>query len=713
MIIKKITIENFLCYHGIKEFELSSGLNIILGDNGEGKTKFFEALDWLFNGENRNLEQYVSAKAISDAQIKEQFKVRVSISVEQYEEKKIISKSFNVEKLNDENITINNYTVEGIEENNIGERSFVDGNILLERVFPSDIRRFSMFKGESELNVFRNDDALGILINNFSNAKHYEKYSEKSAFLREKADKAVDDATRSNTKNQIEHRRIESEIIRLSKEQNRLSVFINTIEDQIGKLEENIQDAEKYVNNAEDLETINHRIKKIEEQISHVSSSIYENYTTALFDDNWILVNFEPIHQEFSNKVSLLNTQKREMQSEFDKQLGVVEGKRQVEEELINGLIPLPKGVPSKAYMDEMLKDEWCKVCNRPAEKGSEAYLFMKKRLEEYLKSQKPEKVDSSEKEQLFSNDYISRLFNLSVSHEDNLGSLRNIRNKITELFEFNNDRKNDLTELNEKLNKELQERERIIGSSNIGAEKLSSVLKNYNNWQKELTNQNKELLSYSQQLQSITNELNQRNIEKDNIDIGSVNTFLIKTRTILRDIETIFKDTKEKKFDEFISLLQSKSNTIFQTINVDDFTGTIVFKRKSNKSTVSIELQEGGRIFHKPNQSLATSMHIAILFAISELASDLKEENFPMIFDAPTSSFGETKTKDFLNLIYQTGKQRIILFYDFIGKDDDGNQYIKPEFNQVKRHKGFWIKRKRPFDRFDLRTINTEVIQL
>ena len=35
MIIKKISIENYLCYCGIKEFKLSDGLNIILGENGE------------------------------------------------------------------------------------------------------------------------------------------------------------------------------------------------------------------------------------------------------------------------------------------------------------------------------------------------------------------------------------------------------------------------------------------------------------------------------------------------------------------------------------------------------------------------------------------------------------------------------------------------------------------------------------------------------
>jgi len=90
MIIKNITIENFLCYYDIKQFELANGLNIILGENGEGKTKFFEAIDWLFNGTDRELELLVSAKAIEEVAIGDSFRVRVSITAEQYGERFII-----------------------------------------------------------------------------------------------------------------------------------------------------------------------------------------------------------------------------------------------------------------------------------------------------------------------------------------------------------------------------------------------------------------------------------------------------------------------------------------------------------------------------------------------------------------------------------------------------------------------------------------------
>ena len=49
MIIKEISIRNFRSYYGENKFEFSDGLTLIIGDNGDGKTTFFEALQWLFN----------------------------------------------------------------------------------------------------------------------------------------------------------------------------------------------------------------------------------------------------------------------------------------------------------------------------------------------------------------------------------------------------------------------------------------------------------------------------------------------------------------------------------------------------------------------------------------------------------------------------------------------------------------------------------------
>lgn len=716
MIIRKIQIDNYLCYYDSNTFELSEGLNIILGENGEGKTKFFESIDWLFNGENRELDLLVSAKKLHETEIGESFRVRVSMTVEQYGEKSIITKSFLARKEKQNECSTSSFMIEGISENSYGERTQVDGQTLLDRVFPFQIRKYSMFKGEAELNIFESESALVNLINLFSEAKHYDKYSEKGAFLREKAEKAVEDSSKLDKRNEALYRRIEGEIIQLERDKAKYKVHLNVTEEEIRKIEGNLQSAESHVSNADALGTLNKRIKEIEERISYLSGRIDENYTTSLFDENWILVNFESFHKEFANKISAHSIIRRELQSEFDKQKGIKEGEKKAKADLLNNAIPLPNNIPSRAIMEEMLNDEICKVCNREAKKGSEAYEFMMERLKTYLESQVTEDKESDKDEPLFKYDYTNRLDNLSISHEDNLKNLRLIRTRIMELFEFNDARKKDIEELNEQLEKEKLERDRILGNSSVAEEKLIDVLKNYNAWQRDLKNRNQDQVDYTSKLKSIEVELKVKKEEKDKIDTSSANSFLIKTRNILRDIETIFTDTKEKKFDEFIEKLQLKSNNFFKKINIDAFTGTIVFSRRNkiNRTIVEVELQEDGRTFYKPNQSLLTSMHISILFAISELASEIQEENFPMIFDAPTSSFGENKTAQFLNLIYETDNQKILLIKDFLHTDKETKTLsIKKEFENVRRDKAFWVKLDRPFDPNNLKTINTQVIAL
>ena len=54
MIIKEISIRNFRSYYGENKFEFSEGLTLVIGDNGDGKTTFFEALQWLFNTATEN-----------------------------------------------------------------------------------------------------------------------------------------------------------------------------------------------------------------------------------------------------------------------------------------------------------------------------------------------------------------------------------------------------------------------------------------------------------------------------------------------------------------------------------------------------------------------------------------------------------------------------------------------------------------------------------
>ena len=98
--------------------------------------------------------------------------------------------------------------------------------------------------------------------------------------------------------------------------------------------------------------------------------------------------------------------------------------------------------------------------------------------------------------------------------------------------------------------------------------------------------------------------------------------------------------------------------------------------------------------------------MYISILFAISDFTQEKRDEDYPLIFDAATSSsFGDVKEDYFYNVINSIKKQCIIVTKDFITKG-------KVRLSDVERLNCpvYRIKKADGFDANNLATIRTTV---
>jgi DNA sulfur modification protein DndD len=710
MIIKKIIIENFLCYYDKKEFNFSEGLNIILGENGEGKTKFYEALEWLLKGNVRNLRSLISAKKLYELKEDDSFEISVTLIVEQKDNSKSVRRAFMVEKKNG-NVSTYNNLIEGIESNSKGERESVDGEKLLEQIFPAKFRKYSMFKGESELNIFQETETLKNLIETFSFARYFAKYSETVDYLEDAAEKAIEKENRRSKTQERDYNRLKGEIESDLRNLRNLEMKLDFSIKQKEGSEKSIKELEDNIKNAEDLKVINGRIKKIENEIRSMEILIDENYTRALLDKNWILIHFKPIFNEFTEKVNKISKDKRNLQKEYDIEIGKKRQKRETTAQILKEFTPLPIDTPSKELMEEMLHEEHCKVCNRSAKKDTEPYNFMMQRLEELLKAQiLPE---GEEDEVLYVHNYLTRIEGIRQSQEGNSFQIQEIPSNIKDKIGLNNGRKNDVKKLKEELRKEEEDKIKILGTSNLTEFELINQGRNYREWLETSRVETSNIEKYKIEIQKLEKIINKNKTELDKINKESSNTFLIKTQAIIRDISNIFKETEKQKFDEFLKLLEEKTNRIFSKINVEAFTGIIRLKLNSSKEVIVLLEEESGRTFSRPNQSLETSKHLSILFAISELTKENNDESYPMIFDAPTSSFGETKTAQFFNLLNEMPGQKILLIKDFIVKNESNNLIIKDEFKQIRKDKAIWVKLERPFDPVKLHTINSQIINL
>lgn len=720
MILEKLIIKNFRSYYSDNTFVLSKGLTLIIGDNGDGKTTFFEALEWLFDTstDNKNVSN-VSEKRKSELEIGETDEVSVSLFFEHNGHKEL-EKSFMFEKnangVNTKNFKFIGYNNEGV------ERISINGKNLLESCFDTVIRKYCLFKGERDLNVFNNDTALKTLVDTFSGIKKFDELYDLTSEFERKSQDVVTRELKNDKKQKNEIDRIESDLSQVSQEIRVIKIDIDNKERKVNEFANKIRLLEENQDACENYQKIKERIKKKQEEKSKLIAFASLDYNSALLDDYWVLRPFPSIIDEFQKKISLLSREKRKLEKDENERIAIEKGKKEAIEniqKLANGAVPLPWNLPDKQTMQEMIDEEVCKVCGRPAPKGSEPYIFMTQKLNEYLEHVKNETNKKQQEERikpLFLNHYINELNTRSIQLSgDTERTISCIASNIAERLEYIQSRKNDL----EKINKDLQEAEDAKVQLLIQNNELTEEIldKNFRDF-KGLTDSNKKTELDLAELKRTLGELERRKAdlkaEQNNLTPTNVNVKIFqKVHTSFEKIMDAFLAAKNNNISEFIYTLEQEANKYLVKLNANDFHGTVRLIRTTNDSARITLFSSNGSQVHNPSGSQLTTMYMSVLFAISNITTLKREQDYPLIFDAPSSSLGYDKQEEYYNLIDKLDKQCIIVTKDFLV---DSDKKIK-DLNMDKINKltssVYRITKIEGFNQSDLSTIQTQIIPI
>ena len=141
------------------------------------------------------------------------------------------------------------------------------------------------------------------------------------------------------------------------------------------------------------------------------------------------------------------------------------------------------------------------------------------------------------------------------------------------------------------------------------------------------------------------------------------------------------FISARETNRRNFISHLKALSNQYLADLSGNDFHGVIEMLRSQETESIDVMLRsENGTIVTNPSESQKTSMYMAVLFAIAKITADKRETEYPLIFDAPTSSFSQMKEQEFYEIINKIEKQCIIVTKDMLEYDAEKQKsVIKP----------------------------------
>ena len=236
--------------------------------------------------------------------------------------------------------------------------------------------------------------------------------------------------------------------------------------------------------------------------------------------------------------------------------------------------------------------------------------------------------------------------------------------------------------------------------------EELLKNFQNISNWWRDKSTAEQQIMILEREEKDFEQKLEEAQKEYNNLAKTSIASTYSKVHTALTKIQNAFKNAKEKNTQDFLDLLEEKANQYLGKLNIDGFYGIIRINKNPN-GTASIILQDkNGTFIANPNQALKTTMYMSVLFAVSELTTIKRENDYPLIFDAPTSSFASQKESDFFNVISDIKKQCIIFSKSFL--TDTGvldTSKIDSLHCTIYR-----MEKKKPFDKHDLSTIQTVI---
>jgi DNA sulfur modification protein DndD len=699
MIIKSVTLTNFQCYYGEVQFQFQDGLNLIIGDNGAGKSKLYDAFYWVlydkvFDSINREEKvtghkdvkgNLISDKARDLCDLGESVTTIVEMVVfnPKKEETYTLLRTYTIDKNNDGTWNEPNESkqtaIQSDKYNDSHPVHLTEIESLRKRILPDDVKPYMWFQGEQvdSLIDFKQNDTLTRAINVLSDISEFDYYKEVAIKALEVAEKEYRREERrvSTDSKKSDELYEQKDKIRINLE--RLELERTAAQEQLYKAKEGkdklfgkMDDAQRIRDISSINDALKQRLKETDERHNKKKSEINK----SLFSKYWLLKGTNNLVNDFDKQFETYTQNRQNKEAEQ-------RAKNIVEQELQRVL--LPKNVPEPVYMKQMLEAEKCLVCDREALKGSEAYEKIKDLLDRSLSHNQRSKPEAITKHD-FSKEF-KHLYQNSLNLQGNInqidGQILETLNEINELEVKYKDIKEDLA----KNDKELMN---LVNASKINLTQSYDVSNEFNSHLNAIVEAEKKLTQNEGFVTKKKAELWGVDDELKKLVKGKIPKFLEEKVSVLTDFKEIAVSTRDRVFTRLILKLEEEANKHFLNMTAEN---------KSVRGRIKLEKQEGsgnympknldgeGRALSSINDSNIILIKLAVIMAIiSAKRSSPAAELYPLITDAPTSKFGDNYAVGFCRAASQVYSQSIVISKDFYNKPDLLDRIVKEIGSQL-----------------------------
>lgn len=698
-IINQISFQNFFNYYGSLEdntYEFSNGVNIVVADNGGGKSKFFNGFLWIFYDEildsdtknRRNIKNQAvkvcSDKAKNEAAVNDLIDCNVALEFCDNRFRYRICKGFRIKKSkSDSSLTDSSDWQVFFKDLEVSKRDIQllefhevydddEHKRILNKLIQPNLREYSLFQGEEvdKLIDFNQADSLHKAIKSLTDINKYDELEKITKYVADKVERDFNKIISDTNKDSENYRRkLEEKDVKrnsLESELDKLESYQHSYSEnkaEVDKLESLNVNAEARKDFDDKIKERNGKLKALKEEYDRLVEKLNERFFDGSF--GWIAMGSEKEVSSFKEKLNKY----REFRT-LKKAAILSDGTN-------SQINLLPPDSPDSVTLQTMLDKEHCYVCNREAKENSEPWKHISSLLNR-------KESGHNKTVQTFKNDLNDFFGDIQLGAQSYVGRIGGIQQSILRTREKEQELLERITKVKDKIKNLIDERSYLIIGEEDDMIDARQIMAQYKGALNRLHKAEDDIVKAKNRIDSW-----KESIRKDEIELGRMRPQDTPKESELHlDISSDLRDaaqrTKIRIFDGMILKLEKEANQHFQNlIKYNELAGGILKFEKNPRGTIDFKyMDEEGNEVTGASEGFQRMKVLAVLMAI--ISVNPYGYLYPLLADAPLSAFGQGFIKGFFEETEKVFPQSIILIKDLFDRDSEnklnklGNELLK-----------------------------------
>ncbi|MDN3548930.1 AAA family ATPase [Mucilaginibacter aquaedulcis] len=666
MIIKSIEINNFLSFYGKQEFSFDQGATLIIGQNNTGKSKLFDAYNWVLYDEafKTEAEKWTATNAwreeLGNRLAKQECKVNGNVEIEvslEFEDEDsnnfFVTRSYKIKKNADDEWGSPGNTTLSIIKKLAGTNDTIhllgeDAVRELSRYFPKNLSRYFLFQGEniSQLMQLNQRTDFTKAIGELSGIKYFAKAKIYAQRIYDRAKAAFEEKEDSNSSTQQEKIELTRKIDLKKEDIQEVTVKLdNEIRERDKKqelLDEKVNELIKFEACANILEEITAQETKRDASIKLRRQ--YFEFNRGDLLSQWI---YGSSGEHFQAYLTLYRISKEEKK------------------------IPEPI---RQDFIREMLDEGICKVCGTSAPEGSLSYEHILMHLNDRALDKEVATINTLSDAADTMSVAIGAIDKPIGSFRKELSGFQQEINKAKELIAQKED------ELRIVIETIADEQNQQISRNDIEKINIAQVKRDRDQFRNDLEKSKNKIAQFIGNREILEDNLSALQAEYESLIDKSSNEVEKKRMKLSLHI----KEHIDKLHDNFLFALindiEKETNNYFVSMTRTNpaLSGKV---RVSYQEKEVYPVDEQGTRLSNINQANKVSLQIAFVAAVLSVSNKIWERYFPFVSDAPISALGGNNKISAIKTMIDIFRQSIIILKD----DADTANKTSVESDQVR----------------------------